>query len=79
MEEINKEFQKAVADTSKTSKKIGITSYLENISQQLMTLLMLQKKNKLEELTKEHIIAIDNIEDRFEDLKEEYYQKNGKE
>lgn len=79
MEEINKEFQKAVSDTSKNSKKIGITSYLENISQQLMTLLMLQKKNKLEELTKEHIIAIDNIEDRFEDLKEEYYQKNGKE
>ena len=36
---------------------------------------MLQTKGRLEDLTKEHIDLINNIEDRLSELTEEYYKK----
>lgn len=75
MENVNKNLEKEIEEKSKTSQKIGVKSYLENISQQLMSMIMLQTKGRLEELTKEHIDLINNIEDRLNELTEEYYKK----
>lgn len=75
MENVNKNLEKEIEEKSKTSQKIGVKSYLENISQQLMSMIMLQTKGRLEELTKEHIDLINNIEDRLSELTEEYYKK----
>lgn len=75
MENVNKNIEKEIEEKSKTSQKIGVKSYLENISQQLMSMIMLQTKGRLEDLTKEHIDLINNIEDRLSELTEEYYKK----
>ena len=75
MENVNKNLEKEIEEKSKTSQKIGVKSYLENISQQLMSMIMLQTKGRLEDLTKEHIDLINNIEDRLSELTEEYYKK----
>ena len=75
MENVNKKIEKEIEEKSKTSQKIGVKSYLENISTQLMSMIMLQTKGRLEELTKEHIDLINNIEDRLSELTEEYYKK----
>ena len=75
MENVNKNLEKEIEEKSKTSQKIGVKSYLENISTQLMSMIMLQTKGRLEDLTKEHIDLINNIEDRLSELTEEYYKK----
>ena len=75
MENVNKKIEKEIEEKSKTSQKIGVKSYLENISTQLMSMIILKNKDRLEELTKEHIDLINNIEDRLSELTEEYYKK----
>ena len=78
IEEINKELEKEIKDKSKSSEKIGVKSYLESISGQIMTMLMLQSKDKLEPLTNEHIKIINDISDRFDELTTQYYAELNK-
>ena len=78
MNEVNDEIKNEIEEKSKTSQKVGVKSYLENISSQLMTLIMLQTKGKLEPLTKEHIDLINNIEDRFDEITQDYYKELNK-
>lgn len=75
VEKLNKEITK---ELSNSKEKFKLDTYLDAMSKQVMTMLMLQSKGNLEDFTKEHINKLNDIVDRLNELTEGYYDKSNK-
>lgn len=73
VEKLNKEITK---ELSNSKEKFKLDTYLDAMSKQVMTMLMLQSKGNLEDFTKEHINKLNDIVDRLNELTEGYYANN---
>lgn len=73
VEKLNEEITK---ELSNSKEKFKLDTYLDAMSKQVMTMLMLQSKGNLEEFTKEHINKLNDIVDRLNELTEGYYESN---
>lgn len=73
VEKLNEEITK---ELSNSKEKFKLDTYLDAMSKQVMTMLMLQSKGNLEEFTKEHINKLNDIVDRLNELTEGYYANN---
>lgn len=70
VEKLNEEITK---ELSNSKEKFKLDTYLDAMSKQVMTMLMLQSKGNLEDFTKEHINKLNDIVDRLNELTEGYY------
>ena len=75
VEKLNEEITK---ELSNSKEKFKLDTYLDAMSKQVMTMLMLQSKGNLEDFTKEHINKLNDIVDRLNELTEGYYDKSNK-
>lgn len=75
VEKLNEEITK---ELSNSKEKFKLDTYLDAMSKQVMTMLMLQSKGNLEDFTKEHINKLNDIVDRLNELTERYYDKSNK-
>lgn len=75
VEKLNEEITK---ELSNSKEKFKLDTYLDVMSKQVMTMLMLQSKGNLEDFTKEHINKLNDIVDRLNELTEGYYDKSNK-
>lgn len=75
VEKLNEEITK---ELSNSKEKFKLDTYLDAMSKQVMTMLMLQSKGNLEDFTKEHINKLNDIVDRLNELTEVYYDKSNK-
>ena len=73
VEKLNEEITK---ELSNSKEKFKLDTYLDAMSKQVMTMLMLQSKGNLEDFTKEHINKLNDIVDRLNELTEGYYANN---
>lgn len=73
VEKLNEEITK---ELSNSKEKFKLDTYLDAMSKQVMTMLMLQSKGNLEDFTKEHINKLNDIVDRLNELTEGYYESN---
>jgi len=73
VEKLNEEITK---ELSNSKEKFKLDTYLDAMSKQVMTMLMLQSKGNLEDFTKEHINKLNDIVDRLNELTEGYYDAN---
>ena len=73
VEKLNEEITK---ELSNSKEKFKLDTYLDAMSKQVMTMLMLQYKGNLEDFTKEHINKLNDIVDRLNELTEGYYESN---
>ena len=73
VEKLNEEITK---ELSNSKEKFKLDTYLDAMSKQVMTMLMLQSKGNLEDFTKEHINKLNDIVDRLNELTEGYYENN---
>lgn len=73
VEKLNEEITK---ELSNSKEKFKLDTYLDAMSKQVMTMLMLQSKGNLEDFTKEHINKLNDIVDRLNELTEVYYDAN---
>ena len=73
VEKLNEEITK---ELSNSKEKFKLDTYLDAMSKQVMTMLMLQSKGNLEDFTKEHINKLNDIVDRLNELTEGYYGNN---
>lgn len=73
VEKLNEEITK---ELSNSKEKLKLDTYLDAMSKQVMTMLMLQSKGNLEDFTKEHINKLNDIVDRLNELTEGYYANN---
>lgn len=73
VEKLNEEITK---ELSNSKEKFKLDTYLDAMSKQVMTMLMLQAKGNLEDFTKEHINKLNDIVDRLNELTEGYYGNN---
>lgn len=73
VEKLNEEITK---ELSNSKEKFKLDTYLDVMSKQVMTMLMLQSKGNLEDFTKEHINKLNDIVDRLNELTEGYYESN---
>lgn len=71
VEKLNEEITK---ELSNSKEKFKLDTYLDAMSKQVMTMLMLQSKGNLEDFTKEHINKLNDIVDRLNELTEGYYR-----
>ena len=72
VEKLNEEITK---ELSNSKEKFKLDTYLDAMSKQVMTMLMLQSKGNLEDFTKEHINKLNDIVDRLNELTEGYYRQ----
>lgn len=75
VEKLNEEITK---ELSNSKEKFKLDTYLDAMSKQVMTMLMLQSKGNLEDFTKEHINKLNDVVDRLNELTEGYYDKSNK-
>lgn len=75
VEKLNEEITK---ELSNSKEKFKLDTYLDVMSKQVMTMLMLQSKGNLEDFTKEHINKLNDVVDRLNELTEGYYDKSNK-
>lgn len=73
VEKLNEEITK---ELSNSKEKFKLDTYLDAMSKQVMTMLMLQSKGNLEDFTKEHINKLNDIVDGLNELTEGYYANN---
>ena len=71
VEKLNEQISEALSKNPK--EKFKLDTYLDVMSKQVMTMLMLQAKGNLEDFTKEHINKLNDIVDRLNELTEGYY------
>lgn len=76
MEAVEKLNEEITKELSNSKEKFKLDTYLDAMSKQVMTMLMLQSKGNLEEFTKEHINKLNDIVDRLNELTEGYYESN---
>lgn len=71
VEKLNKQISEELSKNPK--EKFKLDTYLDVMSKQVMTMLMLQAKGNLEDFTKENINKLNDIVDRLNELTEGYY------
>lgn len=71
VEKLNEQISEELSKNPK--EKFKLDTYLDVMSKQVMTMLMLQAKGNLEDFTKEHINKLNDIVDRLNELTEGYY------
>ena len=71
VEKLNEQISEEL--TKNPKEKFKLDTYLDVMSKQVMTMLMLQSKGNLEDFTKEHINKLNDIVDRLNELTEGYY------
>lgn len=71
VEKLNEQISEELSKNPK--EKFKLDTYLDVMSKQVMTMLMLQAKGSLEDFTKEHINKLNDIVDRLNELTEGYY------
>jgi len=71
VEKLNEQISEEL--TKNPKEKFKLDTYLDVMSKQVMTMLMLQAKGNLEDFTKEHINKLNDIVDRLNELTEGYY------
>ena len=71
VEKLNEQISEELSKNPK--EKFKLDTYLDVMSKQVMTMLMLQSKGNLEDFTKEHINKLNDIVDRLNELTEGYY------
>lgn len=71
VEKLNEQISEELSKNPK--EKFKLDTYLDVMSKQVMTMLMLQTKGNLEDFTKEHINKLNDIVDRLNELTEGYY------
>lgn len=71
VEKLNEQISEELSKNPK--EKFKLDTYLDVMSKQVMTMLMLQSKGNLEDFTKEHINKLNDIVDRLNELTEDYY------
>lgn len=76
MEAVEKLNEEITKELSNSKEKFKLDTYLDAMSKQVMTMLMLQAKGNLEDFTKEHINKLNDIVDRLNELTEGYYANN---
>lgn len=76
MEAVEKLNEEITKELSNSKEKFKLDTYLDAMSKQVMTMLMLQSKGNLEDFTKEHINKLNDIVDRLNELTEGYYANN---
>ena len=75
MEAVEKLNEEITKELSNSKEKFKLDTYLDAMSKQVMTMLMLQAKGNLEDFTKEHINKLNDIVDRLNELTEGYYKQ----